>query len=253
MKSKNFLGFSFPNGMWLRSSTFSALVVEEKIVNGEVQEKVYYDGIYREFNALENYSKKSIAFIYVTSVLTHVVLYFMVFQFLGGTEYSWYVTAYLGLCMIIASNDISVLIIKIMVYTLFSEGRSARRYHGAEHKAVNAYKQIFEYPTFNQIKAASLYSDQCGTRTAIINPIVHVVRVITIIKLGDNTNFLLLILVVNIIAFVLSYIIFNSKVDMIFQKIFVGNPTELELKVAHKGMERLKKAEKTYFKDRYNV
>lgn len=247
-----FSGSSFPNGIWLRSDKYDSLVVEEEIVNGEIHEKVYYEGNNEDFNIIKKFSKKSLVFLAAFVILTHFILFAMVFRFLQVTEYSWYVTAYLGFWMFIASHHISICMTQIVVFNFVPEGRSEKKFHGAEHKVITAYRFFNKCPTYDLIKATSRFSDKCGTRMTIINPLVCIAKVITIIKLGDNIHFLLLILVVNIIGYGVYYLIINSKVDMLFQWIFVGNPTERELEVAYKGIKALNKAEETYFKDCYN-
>ena len=243
MSLTKFSGSSFPNGIWFRSDKYDSLVVEEEIVNGEIREKVYYEGSDEEFTAIKKYSKKSLVFLAVFVILTHFILFAMTFRYLRITEYSWYVTAYLGLWMLIASHNISILMTQIVVFNILPEGRRGKKFHGAEHKAFKAYRTSDGCPTYDLIKAASRFNDRCSSRTTVIKPLISIAKVLTIIKLGGNIHFLLLILVVNIISYGLSYLLINSKVDMIFQWVFVGNPTESELEVAYKGIQTLKAAE----------
>ena len=247
MNLNKFEGSSFPNGIWFRSERFSSLVLEECIENGEIKERVYYNGNSREFNPLEYFSKMNMAIILVLSLLIRVAFFVMIYRYLSTVDYSGLMTIFLGLEMLLAAHNISNWIMQIIIFWCFPEGRSLRKFHGAEHKVINAYNCFNSLPTYDLVKSISPYSDTCASRITPIKTIVSIAKVLIIIKLGKSLHFILLLVAVVFVGYVLSHLIIKSKVDMIFQWIYVGKPTERELEVAYTGMKNLKVAEEEYY------
>ncbi len=252
MKSKDLAASSFPNGIWFRSSKIVGLIVEEYYENGEIKEKVYHNEYQGKFELSDRISNKAKIFVFVLSSLLIILFGVMIFRYLRSTEYSIAVMIYLGLWMAFAAYYFASLITAIIFYFGTSEGRSIRRFHGAEHKAVEARRKIIGYPTYQQIEMTSVYSPYCSSRKLVYTVMIYVAKIITIIKLGDTIKFWQLILVVILVDFIMGIIISTTKIDMIFQWIFVGNPTKHELELAYKGMEGLKAAEEKFFEEHGN-
>ncbi len=251
MNLNKFEGSSFPNGIWFRSRRFNSLVLEESIENGEIKERVYYNGETRKFNALEYYSKTNVAIIVAFTILIHIVFAVMIFRYLRTAEYYGLVFFFLGLEMLLTAHFISTWITQIIVFNFFPEGRSLKKFHGAEHKVLNAYKCFNRFPTYDLIKSVSHYSENCASRITPISSIVSIAKVFIILKFGNSLHFVILVFAVILAGYVLSLLLLNSKVDMIFQCIYVSKPTEREVEVAYTGYKNLKNAEDVYYEDCY--
>ena len=252
MSLKDVAASSFPNGILFRSSIVDGITVKEYYENGEIKEKVYYSEYQAQLELPNLLSDKAQKMISAFTIILILVFGVMIFRYLQISEYSIAVRFYLGLWMAFATYYIANLIAVMIFFFGTSEGRSIRRFHGAEHKAVEARRKIMGYPTYHQIEIASVYSAYCTSRKLICRILVYVAKIITIIKLGDSIKFWQLLLVVVLVDFISSFIISATNIDMIFQWIFVGKPTKHELEVAYKGMAGLKAAEEKYLKEYTN-
>ncbi len=245
----NFLldaGNGYPDGMLLWSDYVIGLGVREKIVDGEVHETIYrpLDPVPSDFE--KSFSPKARVGAYLMLWVARICMFVPACWYVYAVNFSTVAKIYLALRLLLLIDVAADFVFVFVLLNLTKEGRSLKRFHGAEHKATKAYKKYYTYPTIDQIKACSRFSAKCSSRQKIITLIIRIIKVIMIVMLGANTSIILLICAVFAAGLILKALILTTKVDLMFQWLIVGNPTDKEIKVAYYCVKGLKQAEEQY-------
>ena len=151
---------------------------------------------------------------------------------LGALYYSFMVSKYLYVCI---QKSFKMKILN-------GQEKEEARYHSAEHMVLNAYRKLGKVPSLEEIKTFSRFSEYCGTRI-IASRIIEFVPISLAIAFSDKIN-----IIVYVLIFIISWILGKEMLKKDFIKVeqilFTEPPTDLELKVAIKGLETLLNEEK---------
>ena len=128
----------------------------------------------------------------------------------------------------------------------FVGGIRERRFHGAEHKAINALDNYGKDFTVEDVKNESKYSDRCGSRMPVLKTIVFLLDLLFAFKIGIHIPPIILILLTIAIEAIAKNVIWYLKIDMLLQWLFVSEPTKSEIMVAYFGLKQLIKEEDKY-------
>lgn len=125
--------------------------------------------------------------------------------------------------------------------------KNTAKFHSAEHMALNAYHKLQRIPTLEEIKHFSCFSQSCGSMIMFRYTIPHFLVSICLACINTLNPIMYVLLVIACYLFVL----FLDKVGLLkFLQIFLtSKPTDLELKVAIKGLEEFEKMERNIQKE----
>jgi len=120
---------------------------------------------------------------------------------------------------------------------------SIKRFHAAEHMAINSYEKLQRIPNLEEIKNASRFSKSCGSRYLITSSIGYSILFV-VIGIFSRYSFYIYIPVYSITCF----FIFNKKVNgwlKYFQFLFSARPTDKELKLGIVALQKFEEMEFT--------
>ena len=239
-------GNGYPDGIILWSDIVLGLGVREKVVDGEVHETIYrpFDPVPSDFE--KSFSPKASVGAYLMLWVARICMFVPACWYVYTANFSTAVKIFLAFRLLLLLDAAADFVFVFVLLNLTKDGRSLKRFHGAEHKATKAYKKYYTYPTIDQIKACSRFSAKCSSRQKIITLIIRIIKVIMIVKFGTNTSFIRLICAVFAAGLILKALLLITKADMIFQWLVVGNPSDKEIKVAYYCVKSLKREEERY-------
>ena len=247
MKEKNKLitARSQKDGIRFFSGEVEGLCVIETIdENGNVTSNTKFDrpdSSIKEFMLAHGVESKDI----VEGLIITFVASIPGFLYIINTHYSTLTKWYMAWCVFGAIAYIRGLIGGLIALHT-GEGKKIRRFHGAEHKTINAYEKYGHNPSYEEVKITSKYGVRCGTRKSVIKVITKVSKLIFVLKFVSKWSLFRLFFTAFIGEEVLGLIIAFSKIDMIFQGLFLSEPTDVEICVAQAGLTELLNAEKKY-------
>ena len=234
------------DGIIFYSSNVPSMAVETTInEKGEFESKVIPRGFLDFMEFLGFYTNDS----YATSVkldkkvvysfyIALIIVCFWNFGFSIGLA-----AIYFALTMQVENLGFILAVFKIK----FGKEKSISRFHAAEHMAINAYNSLGRIPTIDEIKNFSRLSKHCGSEYYF--RIIFISISFTILIGISANNFLLYI---SILISAITILILERKYKILrFMQFFVTNkPTDLELRLAIKGLDELEKFDKE-FEEKY--
>ena len=240
--SKKTLAHATPNGIRFWSKKDDNLSVQECVDNeGNLSTVVYYGKDIPSVSFLETGGLADL------ERIIHIVIFIcgsvLVGCYLPSCDYRVSIKFYLWFHLLWAAYCFSDFIASFVVLNFTPKGRASKRFHAAEHKTWNAYRKNQDYPTYEQIKNASKYSVYCGSRDDAISTLKRILEAFTIAKFGAFLPIWGVVPLVVASKWLVSRVCYNYNIDMIFQGLYISEPTERELNCAYEGLKNLKKAE----------
>lgn len=167
----------------------------------------------------------------------------------------WFINILLILYSIFVARDINYIIasgyysftvskyLYVSIYQSFkmkvlnSDEKKVARYHSAEHMVLNAYRKLGKVPSLDEIKTFSRFSKYCGSRV-LMSKIIAYIPTSLAIAFGDEIHFSAYISIF-IISYIMSRKLLKKDFIKVEQILFTEPPTDIELKVAIRGLETL--------------
>lgn len=174
----------------------------------EKMNKDYYKKLY-------SYSYKIMPFTITPIVLG--ILYFILKEKSGLVLFAGLLGSYI------------VLIVSVYIGFLIGDlKKNTKRFHGAEHMVINAYKKLQRVPSISEICHYSRFNKDCGTNVAIFTVIICIAILHCIFFIPDRHYWLLVVCLYN-----LSYLLlWQLNLLNFFQVVVTETPTQRELEVA---------------------
>jgi len=115
-------------------------------------------------------------------------------------------------------------------------GYYTAKFHGAEHKVLNAYKKLQRIPTLEEARKFSRFSKLCGSRAIIYRMFMFTLLTATIIFILHHNSIIYFITVLAIVGFV---IICEKHGLLNFLQVFVtSKPSDKEINLAIEGLKQ---------------
>ena len=152
------------------------------------------------------------------------------------------VNVIIGILYFILFSSLELIDLIYAIYQVkFGSCRVLGKFHSAEHKAINAYRELKRVPSLEEVKKASRFHQNCGSGIIFRNIGTSLPLCIVLLSLSFVDVKIYIVEFVIAIAIV----IISTKLSIIkYLQILVTNkPTDEELQVAIKGIEALQKKE----------
>lgn len=224
------------NGIFFYSNTLPRIGTETiRDEDGKITSRIIFDTVRYEF--AENYAeaKKKRFFSKEKIWAINIVLPFIAFLLRENS----YLFATAFFVFFVSENfwELIELIFQIKKGSKINEGKM----HAAEHKAVNAYRNLQRIPTIEEVRNASRFSKYCGSRIAFRKAWGGAIITLFIIvapKLGLQN------ILITILVGISLWIIGNFFLIFKYLQIFVTNkPSDMELEVAVEAIKEFDKLE----------
>lgn len=155
------------------------------------------------------------------------------------------VNVIIGILYFILFSSLELIDLIYAIYQVkFGSCRALGKFHSAEHKAINAYRELKRVPSLEEVKKASRFHPNCGSGIIFRN--IGTSLPLCIVLLSYRFVDFKIYIIELIIAIVI--VIISTKLSILkYLQILVTNkPTDKELLVAIKGIEALQKEENAY-------
>lgn len=123
----------------------------------------------------------------------------------------------------------------------FGKCKSLGRYHAAEHMAIDAYLKYKRVPTLEEIRKASRFQENCGSRMVFRRLGFFLPLSITFFTAGFVD--LKFYIVEVVISLLIGILVSRKSIGKYLQVFITNKPTDQELEVAIKGIKALQEAE----------
>lgn len=123
----------------------------------------------------------------------------------------------------------------------FGKCKSLGRYHAAEHMAIDAYLKYKRVPTLEEIRKASRFQENCGSRMVFRRLGFFLPLSITFFTVNFVDSRLYIVEIV--ISLLIGILVSRKSIGKYLQVFFTNKPTDQELEVAIKGIKALHEAE----------
>lgn len=240
--------YSKRNGIVFYSNDCPGMAVEAYIENGEIKTQIVPKGFlnfierfgvyYNEPNNVTfKFNPKIVVFYDI--MLIAISIFTMDFNLIFASFYFSFTTSF------------DLFIFLNIIYILkFGKEKSVGRYHAAEHMAINAYNTLHRIPTVEEVKKFSRFSKNCGSERNIRNIIIF--SSLSILFAINISKFSFWLILLYPILFILMILDMKYSILRFLQILVTNKPTDLEIKVAIKGIEELEKFEKD-FKEKFQT
>lgn len=128
---------------------------------------------------------------------------------------------------------LSVMLIINFLFNLeyIKNARRILRFHGAEHKVLNAYEELGRIPTIEEVKKFSRFSNRCGTN--ITTYVIDNILMIMASYINNPLRRLGIIIIINVVFITLV----EAGCFNFLQRLNTSEPTVEEIKVAIEGLK----------------
>ena len=208
--------------------------IQTNIVDKGLEKFIDYLGTYNEEENTLN--KKRIIIFYVLIIILSIVLY-VCFKNFGFLIASMYFLAFVFRDLYEFINEVPLLRKKD------KHGYSIAKFHGAEHKVVNAYNKLERIPTLEEAKKFSRFSKLCGSRTIIYSMFTYTVLTVSLF-LYFSFNFNDFMYLAIMLAIIISIKIGENYGVLNFFQVFVtSDPGDKEIELAIEGLKQFETLE----------
>lgn len=114
--------------------------------------------------------------------------------------------------------------------------KQTARFHGAEHKVINAYEKLQRIPTLEEARNASCFSKNCGSRYDVGKFLLFMAMFFYMIFVAPKVSGIKYIIGMILMCLVI-IILTEMGTFKFFQILFTYEPTDKELETAIKGLE----------------
>ena len=242
----NSISFDIPSIPFLgvKSTLKEDSTIETKVYFSKIEEcSEIMLSFFREETIFE---KVIIKFFQIGAIILSIILNTILNIRIGSA-----VTALMIVDIIYSNNSFATNCITIIMYFIQKEKRNVKGLHAAEHMTIAAYNQLRRVPTIEEVRSFSKYSSDCGSVRSIKSNFKLFLMCLcgSIVPQDTGNLFLNLVaLIVFLVALNAGRCLYNKfeKKDWIKYIGFFSlrKPTDQELNVAIKAIEKLDEIEK---------
>ena len=198
--------------------------IKTKLTTNEIADKEYDENIQKNFNFV---SKVLFLIGGVMAIIAFLICTAIIMQNL-----------ILGIKALFTAMVIIVIVSIIIIVVFGNGGGNVSKVHAAEHKVLNAYRDLGRVPTLDEVNSYSRFSKYCGTVIAVrwLMYSVGLLLCFTIINI-------IWLPVVAIVIDIIFWILQNVGLIKYFQVFTTKEPTDRELMLVIEGMKAWVKKE----------